>query len=511
MRQVLSVLIFCCLASAQNGPTPTPETELGRDLKSFVKAYELIEENFAQPVQAGDAIYHGAIVGMLRTLDPHSNFLDPKAFQLMQQDQRGQYYGVGMEISMDGPAVIVTYPFPNSPARRAGLRRGDVIDSIDGKPAKGLDSAQVADRLKGPRGTEVEVGVRREGVKAPVIFKITRDEITRSDVDAFWLRPGLAYLRISTFSNQNTGREVDSRLRELGEDSVKGLVLDLRGNPGGLVSEAVAVAGRFLRKGQTVVSHHGRASAEQVFRARGNPSTKNDYPMVVLVDRHSASAAEIVAGALQDHDRAWVLGETTFGKGLVQAQYPLTEGALLLTIARYYTPSGRLIQRDYSHTSFFDYYNNRHGNTRNTEDMKKTDSGRLVYGGGGIEPDQKYQPPKWTPFQARVTGRSMFFKFASAYIAGRDLKLPRNWRPDAAAMEQFQQFLNKNGVAFTPEEFRADRDWVERQLRLEMYMRLFDRRYADRVAVREDPEIEKALAGMQPAQALLDQVRLAQR
>lgn len=503
MKRLLSILVLCCLASGQSGPAAAPEKDLGRDLKSFLSAYQLIEANFADSVTGDQAIYQGAIQGMLRTLDPHSNFLDPKTYQLLQQDQRGQYYGIGMEINMDGPSVIALYPFPGSPAARAGLRRGDVIDSIDGKSAKGLNSAEVADRLKGPRGTDVQVGVRRAGVENPLVFHIVRGEIVRSDVDGFWVKPGIAYVRVGSFNNQNTGREVDEVFQKLGEDSIKGLILDLRGNQGGLVSEAVSVAGRFLKTGQTVVSHRGRASAEQVFRAAPN-GTRHNYPMVVLVNRFSASAAEIVAGALQDHDRAWVLGESTFGKGLVQAQFPLSEGAaLLLTIARYYTPSGRLIQRDYAHTSFFDYY--RHsGESRDENDVKQTDSGRKVYGGGGITPDEKFERPKWNAFQARLAGRLAFFRFASEHIAGRDLTLPRAWRPDEAMLVEFRRFLSKQDVSFTGEEFQANRDWVSQQLQQELFLRVFDRKYADEVAMKEDPEVLKAVGSLNTAQALLD-------
>ncbi|HWQ52908.1 MAG TPA: S41 family peptidase [Bryobacteraceae bacterium] len=485
-----------------------PESELRQSLESFARAYAVVEQNFAEPVPPDQSIYNGAIQGMLRTLDPHSNFLDPKTYQLLQQDQRGQYYGVGMEISMDGPVVIVTQPFPGSPAARAGVRRGDSVVEIDGENVKGLNSAQVADKLKGPRGTQVQLAVAREGVEKPLPFTITRDAISRSDVDAFWLRPGVAYLRVRSFTNQNTGQEVEDRFKELGEDKIEGLILDLRDNGGGLVSESVTVAGRFLKKGQTVVSHRGRASAEQVFRAKGQAADRK-YPIVVMVNRYSASAAEIVAGALQDHDRGWVMGESTFGKGLVQAQFPLSEGAaLLLTIARYYTPSGRLIQRDYEHMSFFEYAYGR-GESRNIKDEKHTDAGRTVYGGNGIAPDEKYENPKVTAFQRRAFGRFAFFHFANTYFGGRVPKLPENWKPDAEVMKQFQAFLVRRGIEFTPAEFEQNRKWVEEQLRLEMYTRAFDRKRAEQAQVEDDPQVHKAVGSLPTAQALLAQVRLA--
>ncbi len=327
---------------------------------------------------------------MLRTLDPHSNFLDPTEYQDMQRKQRAQYFGIGMLISMDGTKVIAMEPFPGSPAWRADLRRGDVIIAVDGKDVTKKDSAGVADMLRGQRGSPVRVTVMREGATEPVTVTVIRGEIETSLVDAFWLKPGIAFLKVTSFEAQNVARDVEAALQKLDESKIKGLILDLRENRGGLVTEAVSLSGRFLRDGQVVVSHRGRAEKEQVFRAKANPLAQK-YPIVVLVNGNSASASEIVSGALQDHDRALIMGENTFGKGLVQAQFPLTEGAaLLLTIAHYYTPSGRLIQRDYTKGSFFDYYYARKP-TQNTDDVKSTDIGRKMYGGGGITPDEKFE------------------------------------------------------------------------------------------------------------------------
>ena len=305
------------------------EGDLQSGVRSVTSALALIERNYAEPVSSEKLMYQGAIPGMLHTLDPHSSFLDPAEWREMQSRQSAQYFGVGMEINMDGAMVIVAQPMPGSPALAAGLRRGDVIVAIDGRDARSLDSAAVRDLLRGPRGTPVTITVRREGVSEPLVMTVVRAAIQTSFVDAFWLRRGIAYLGISTFEAQNVASDVEAALLKLGEPTITGLVLDLRANPGGLVTEAVAVAGRYLRSGQTVVSDHGRAQAEQVFRAKAQPNGQK-YPMVVLVDRHSASAAEIVAGALQDHDRAWLIGENTFGKGLVQGQYPLSEDAALL-------------------------------------------------------------------------------------------------------------------------------------------------------------------------------------
>jgi len=483
--------------------------DLDRDMKTVAAAFALVEKNFADPISSETAFYRGAIPGMLHTLDPHSTFVDPVEYREMQRKQKAAYGGVGMEITMNEERkVVVMRPFPNSPAWNGDMRRGDVISAVDGKDTTGLDSAAVADMLRGPVGTDVKVSVKREGGTEPVTATLTRAEIGTSVVDAFWVKPGVAFVNVSTFESQNVGRNVDELLAKMGEQNVQGLILDLRGNLGGLVTEAVALGGRFLRSGQTVVSHHGRAESEQVFRAKGNPLAQN-YPMVVLVNGASASASEIVSGALQDHDRAWILGDTTFGKGLVQAQFPLAEGAaLLLTIAHYYTPSGRLIQRDYTHQSFLQYYYARNKEAaQNTQDVKATDSGRKVYGGGGITPDEKYPEPKWTLLQRRLGvsygGPDAFYKFASSYFGTEKPKLPSGWQPDDAVLDKFKQLLTKLQVPFTDAEFDAVKDWMRGRIRWEFYFRAFDKTVADRARWSDDPEIKKAIESLPKAETLL--------
>jgi carboxyl-terminal processing protease len=355
--------------------------------------------------------------------------------------------------------------------------------------------------------------LQRQGGSELQTIQVIRGEIQTSVVDAFWLKPGIAYLGITTFEAENVSQDLEAALKALGEQSVQGLVLDLRGNPGGLLNEAVAVAGRYLRNGQTVVSHRGRAEEEQIFRAKAQTYGQG-YPIVVMVDRRSASASEIVSGALQDHDRAWVIGETTFGKGLVQGQFPLSEGAaLLLTIAHYYTPSGRLIQRDYQHRSFFDYYYAGRNDGVNLQDVKATDSGRKVYGGGGIIPDEKYDPPKGNAFERRMVVSNGFFHFGSVYFSGRSPVLPQGWMPDAEMLQRFRSFLDEQRIPYTDEEFTSNRQWTLDQLRWEMYSRALGKKMADRAAMQSDPEVNYAIQSLPKAQALYQEAQrvLAQR
>jgi carboxyl-terminal processing protease len=483
------------------------EDEVKTSIHTFTRVFDLVEKNFAEPVNSDKAIYKGAVPGMLRTLDPHSNFFDPRDFQVLREDQKGHYYGVGMSVTERNRKTIVIAPFPGSPAYKAGLRPGDTILEVNDKSTEGLTSAEVADLLKGPKGTPVQIVAGREGHDKPLTFNVVRDEIPRKSVnDAFFVRPGIAFLDIEQF-NENTSREMEDNLKRLGEKNIQGLILDLRENPGGLLNEGVAVAGHFLHSGQTVVSHRGRSSPEKPYLARDG-SGNRDYPIVVLVNRFSASAAEIVAGALQDHDRAWVLGENTFGKGLVQTVYPLTENTgLALTTAKYYTPSGRLIQRDYSTKSFIDYYYHKDLETKNPLDVKMTDAGRTVYGGGGIAPDEKFTGPTLDRFQIDLLRRYVFFNFTAKYFGAHDPKLPQGWEPDTEVMNEFHKFLLDSGVEFTEADFAKTHDWLKLQVRREFYITGFSVEESRRLAVETDPVVLRAVDAFPKAKELLENAK----
>ena len=493
-----------------------------QSLKSFTKIYDVVEQNFADQVKPDKAIYDGAIPGMLHTLDPHSNFFDPKEFSRLREDQSGHYYGIGMMVGARGNRTIVQYPFGGSPAFRAGLRPGDAILEVNDQKTDSLTMSEVAERLKGPRGTHVQVKVGREGQDKPLTFNIVRDEIPRSSVPfAFYIRPGIAYACITAF-NENTAKELDEKLKKLGEKEIKGLVLDLRANPGGLLNEGVDVASHFLKKGEAVVSHRGRASPNKVYSARSDGPGK-DYPIVVLVNRSTASAAEIVSGALQDHDRGWVLGEPTFGKGLVQTVFPLNDNTgLALTTAHYYTPSGRLIQRDYSNISFLDYYTHANLDQKNAADVKMTDSGRTVYGGGGITPDERYAcasarnspgnpyicstPDKFDKFQI-VAFRNMFNFSASYFGPKTDASLPKGWEPDETIVNKFHDFLLDNKADFTEADFTSHHDWIKRELKNEMYITAFNFEESERASIESDPEVLKGLDSMAKARGLVENAK----
>ena len=361
-RALFTVVLFfavCALAGSVlqhrvGAQSSADESQLRDSLKSFTNVYAVVEQNYAEPIdgdKADLAIYDGAIPGMLRVLDPHSNFYDPKAYAKMREEQHGRYYGVGMTIQQayGGGKTYVLYPMEGAPAFRAGIHPGDVISAVDGKSTDGMSSDLVAKALKGPKGTHVQVSMIREGQAKPLIFDLVRDEIPNPSVDLkYEIRPGIGYIHLKQFQ-ETTAQEVIEAINGFGD--LKGLVFDLRKNPGGLLSQAVEVCDHLLTKGQTIVSQRGRAYPDQNYTATHGNEGKT-FPIVVLVNRETASAAEIVSGALQDHDRALIVGETTFGKGLVQTVYNLSENTgLALTTYHYYTPSGRLIQRNYTGVS----------------------------------------------------------------------------------------------------------------------------------------------------------------
>jgi len=484
------------------------ESQLRDSLKSFTNVYAVVEQNYAEPIggdKADLAIYDGAIPGMLRVLDPHSNFYDPKAYAKMREEQHGRYYGVGMTIqqAFNGGKVYVVFPMEGAPAFKAGIHPGDVISAIDGKSTDGMTSDVVAKTLKGPKGTHVQVRMTREGQSKPLVFDLVRDEIPNPSVDLkYEIRPGIGYIHLKQFQ-ETTAQEVNEAVDGFGD--LKGLVFDLRNNPGGLLSQAVEVCDHLLTKGQTIVSQRGRAYPDQNYTAtRGNDG--KTFPIVVLVNRSTASAAEIVSGALQDHDRALIVGETTFGKGLVQTVYNLSENTgLALTTYHYYTPSGRLIQRNYTGVSLYDYYYNHAGaqpaDTSNRE-VKFTDSGRTVYGGGGITPDEKIDSPKSNRFQDTLLGKDAFFRFAPVYLANRTVD--KNFQVDEPVLTEFKQYLNSQNIVWTQADLDGVNDWLKTRIKDNIMTIQFGQLQGLRTLADWDPMIQKALTFLPEAQALED-------
>ncbi|HEY6273283.1 MAG TPA: S41 family peptidase [Terriglobales bacterium] len=519
---VLLVILICGFLGAgfQRSSTaygPASDSNVQDSLRQFSQVYSIVEQNYAEPVNPDKAIYNGAIPGMLHVLDPHSNFFDPKSYSLLREEQSGKYYGVGMQIAPRNNKIIVVAPFVGTPAYKVGLRPGDAIIAVDGKATDNMSVSDVADLLKGPKGTNVHISILREGNDKPLEFNVVRDEIPRNSVDLkFLIKPGIGYMHVTAF-NETTEQEVEDALAQFGE--LKGLILDLRGNPGGLLNEGVGVADKFLKRGQVIVSHRGRSSPEKVYRAAHGNGGK-DYPLVVLVNRGTASAAEIVSGAIQDHDRGLIAGEVTFGKGLVQTVYPLSENTgLALTTAKYYTPSGRLIQRDYTGVSLYDYYYAREDDDPNappppnapSKEVKLTDSGRAMYGGGGITPDIKVATFKPTRFEDTLLLKYAFFNFAPHYLSGRHVD--KNFEVTDAVLADFRKFLDAEKIPYSEADINEGSDWIKANIKAEIFIAEFGQEEGLRAKAESDPQVLAALSLLPKAKELAENAKkvLAQR
>ena len=525
-RRGLILIVLVLLVSAALGGVYGPSvraTSSSADdyqtaVRQFTRVLDVVQSNYAEPVDVDKEVYQGAIPGMLRVLDPHSNFFDARQFALLREDQRGRYYGVGMIVAPRENHTVVMAPYVGAPAYNAGLRPGDVIIRVDDKATDGLTTSEVADMLKGQKGTVVKIVVTREGYSEPLTFTVTRGEIPRHSVDiAFLIKPGVGYVRLSSF-NETTDREIADALKDLNVSNLDGLILDMRGNPGGLLNEAVAVSDMFLDKGQIIVSHHGRASQNHSYTAiRGNQGVT--VPLVILVNNNSASATEIVSGAVQDHDRGLIVGETTFGKGLVQTVQPLSENTgLALTTARYYTPSGRLIQRDYKSISLYEYHYERKIPDHPTE-IKLTDSGRQVTGGGGITPDIVISEPKLNKFQKDLFRYDVFYPaeagvggFARSFLGERPT-ITHEFNADDNVMHEFRNYLSKHTVRYSEADLAENLDWIKRKIKQEVFMSTFGMQDGFKVLLEADPQVQKAIGSVPQARALYQNARkiVAQR
>jgi len=458
-RVLLAVLVVGvgALAGAVAGETAGIDyPRADKFVSRYTALLRLVLDNAPQKADPAVVIYD-SLDAMLALLDPHTNFLRPDAYAHMRERQQGSFHGIGVLISLRGGKITVITPIEGTPAARLGLRAGDTIESVDGQSTEGMDIDDVARRLRGPEGSTVRITISRPGLPEPLELTIQRARVPTESVRyAFMIGKDTGYIRITDFI-RSTGEETGRAVERLKNEGATRLLLDLRDNPGGIVDSAVAASGILLEPGQEVFSTKGRtADSFQDYRA-SRDGLHFQGPLVVLVNRGSASAAEIVAGAVQDHDRGLLVGETTFGKGVVQTIYPVRDAGLALTTAKYYTPSGRCIQRDFD--SFFDYVHPR--DTLNPSPPAPgevappiaprptpspdthvyfTDSGRKVYSGGGITPDYEVQPGEYSERVARLVGSSAFFNFAIAYLADKADKpaAARAFVADDATLKAFR-------------------------------------------------------------------------
>jgi carboxyl-terminal processing protease len=514
------------------GRVQAGQDEVTQHYRVFTAALEAIDREYVEEVPS-DRLVYGGIEGMLKTLDPHSSFLDPRQYADMRQKQEGRYYGLGISINVVDGDITVQSIFEGSPAFKKGLRRGDIIARIEGEDAKGWTTEDAVKRLKGPKGTTVNISIKRRGYDQLIDLDVVRDEVNMVSVrGAFMVEEETGYLKLSEFT-ETSNREIGAALEQLVASGMKRLVFDLRDNPGGALDQAIAISNRFLPRGDMIVYTRGRvANAAQDYRAtqRGDYT---DLPIVVLVNRNSASASEIVSGALQDHDRALVVGETTFGKALVQSVYRISENAgLALTTGRYYTPSGRLIQRpwdgsfdEYLTYTLRDQNQEENGRSRSSTDLKYTDAGRKVYSGGGIEPDKFMAGPVEgfapTRFGRQLYARGAFANFADQFMAEGDTRLSvanKNRKPIAkgftlsdAMVQEFRAMLRNQKITIDEEAFQADIAFIRAMMRYEIDLALFGVEEARRNLIKQDPQARFAMTQFGEATRLAEMTRNAPR
>ncbi len=460
-----------------------------------------------------EKLVYSSISGMLDTLDPHSSFLEPEEYGAMQEKQRGSFYGLGIIISKRNGRVTVITPVEGSPAQRLGIRAGDIIDLVEGEPIDDLPIDAVVKKLKGPKGTTVRITIVRPGLGEPLQMTVTRAEIPTNSVSfAFMVEPDVGYIRLKDFTH-TSAPEVAEAWVKLEKQGMKKLVFDLRANPGGLLDQAIAVSDFLLRKGEKVVITRGRqANSEQIFTAPGR-NTNARIPVVVLINKGSASAAEIVAGAVQDQDRGLVAGTTSWGKGLVQSVYTLSDGAgLALTTAKYYTPSGRCIQRDYK--EFIEYIapddeEESEGDVLaepGKREIFRTAGGRAVYGGGGITPDVVVKAGKLSRWMATLYARGVFFEWAVQYRA-KSPDVPRDFKVTDAIREEFFRFADGRPNAPETPALKAfadekDKDAVDRALAEEIVGAVHGPEAGYRISIDGDVQLKKALTLFPDAEKL---------
>ncbi|HKQ53994.1 MAG TPA: S41 family peptidase [Pyrinomonadaceae bacterium] len=500
--------------------------------QDFSEALTVIQENYIDGNKLEyNNVFKSSIIGMLRSLDPHSNYYDREEFDELKTDQRSEYYGIGASIQNqtigDKTDTYIMATFDRSPAARAGLRYGDKIVAVDGESMLGKFSSEVRDKIRGPRGSTVKVTLQRAANLKEETVEITRDAVPQPSIpDSYMLRPGVGYIGMTQGFNYTTADELQASLDDLHAQGMQFLVLDLRNNPGGFLDQAIRVSEKFLQRGQTILTQKGRNGLGDKSYESSNRNP-DPVPLVILVNGNTASASEIVAGAMQDHDRALIVGQTSFGKGLVQGIFPMEYGTgLTLTTAKYYTPSGRLIQRDYSNGGFYDYYT-RGGTLANEQPEEqqakpsgpasKTDTGREVYGGGGIQPDEAIKARTIQPAQARL--RNPIFAFTRELVNGRingfdNYKVQRgidfekrlesaDYKVTEDLFRAFKEFVAKDpSWKITAQQIDKGRSFIELELRYNIVTAAYGRVTADQVLVADDPQVAKALDVMPKAREL---------
>ena len=491
LRKLTGLLLACAFLSPADDPA---RDEDAHTMKKFIDAYKILEQNTADPFDVDKAFYEGAIPGLLRHLDPHSVFFDSGQYQQLQQMESSTTKGFGTVVSVLPGRVLVLQTLPNTPSEKSGMSPGDEILAVNNYRLDRLDEEQIIELLSESKQRPAELVVRRPGNARLLELRLTPENMKTSSVErVFELQPGIGYIRVTSFE-EKTARQIHDGIEKLGGRNLKGLVLDLRNNPGGLMTAALETASFFLKPGQVILSAKGRNVAETVEKVPDD-TTPWTFPVAVIVNGKTASASEIVSGALQDHDRATIVGEPSFGKGLVHSVYPLSEKTgLALTTALYYIPSGRSIQKTFSSQRAFgadDFALGATATHPNERTDFKTDSGRPVPGGGGIVPDIQVGPALLTQFRSVLEQSGSFTTFAAEFLQGH--KIAAGSEVTGEMLDQFQTWLSERRIQPSLREWSDNREFIQSRLKTELYNLALGVEKGDEVAAQSDPQIRKAI------------------
>jgi len=484
--RILAIIALLLLPAALRADDD-PAAGLAEDLKKLLDVFTIVDQQAADPISPDQALYQGAIPGMLRTLDPHSIFFDPDQFQQLQQMQRSESKGFGTIVSINPGQVRILQTMEGSPSAKSGLSAGDEILAINNIPIAPLVPEQLVQLLSQARQQAAVLDVRKPGNARAFRLTLSPELIDAPSVDrGFMIEPGIGYLRIKSF-DEPTGKLVKTTIENLGGVALQGLVIDLRGNPGGAVQAAVDIASLFLQPGQVVFTVRGRTEQKQEARvaALAQPYT---FPVAVLMDGMSASAAEILAGALQDHDRAAILGEPSYGKGIVQNVFPLSGNTgVALTIAFYYTPSGRSLQKPLESGSL-------NIAAKATPGIFHTDAGREVRGGGGIQPDIAIQPPQISRLMYVLDVSGAITTFAAEYVQAHDIRDDFDVTPDL--LDELKVYLSAHRIQPGVAEWLRDRDLIQSKLKQEIFNLKFGVERGDQIEMQRDPVVQRAVLSL---------------
>ena len=508
----------------------TPE----KVVSDYRQALEVIDNNYVGPIDH-EKVTESSVQGMLFTLDPHSSFFTRDEFRKLYEDQSSQFYGIGVSILQHRDGVYIQSIIPNTPADKAGLHYGDRFIEIEGKDAKDYTSAEVSKNVRGTRGTPVNVKIERAGVDKPLDFTIVRGGVPLPSIrNYFMLKDGVGYVGFTGGFQETSADELDQAIADLKKQGMQSMVLDLRGNPGGLLPQAIEVVSRFIPGGKTVVSVKGRSRNAQSQELDTVSGSTQNFPLVVMINGNSASASEIVAGAIQDYGRGLIVGSDSFGKGLVQRVFQLNYGTgLTLTTARYYTPFGRSLQRDYSNGSIYDYYTH-HSEDGESDGAKPatdgkpkpagspvtTAGGRVFYGGRGIEPDVKVDALTFTPVRGRL-GEAAFF-FVRQLVAGqikgfenykvdkqnyKPIVQPEEFQINDKLLEAFRAYTTKQkDSGLTAENINSQIDYAKSRLRDELATANNSTEAGQQVLIETDPQVLKAITEIPDAKKLMETI-----